>query len=374
MALSPTRLRQVIAAGVFLVLGGSVLWVNRYPIPPRRVRPQMQVQGNVRTFGRSSIEGVVLGTDGKPTHADVSLVVESAPVPMRGGPIRGRRAAVARTSDDGRFSLGAISAGHYLVVARNVPGANEASDPASLWAAAEVDATDDAKTNVRLTLRRSGGVSGRLVLAPASGRAGADVAAAEAGLAGATLSVEPVDADSKASLLDGAPRVSPRGDGRFLIPDVPPGLYRLSAVVPSPWVLDQVTVDGRDGLDLPFRISPGGSVSDAALTAIDAPNLLTGEAVDATGRPSSFALVFAFPSDPDQRVAPRRRQATRSDARGRFTLTGLPSGTYLVSTAPTSEPDSWYSPAFFALLARTGSTVRLPAGGTAVALAGGVSK
>lgn len=365
MALSPERLRLTVAVGIFAMLGGAIFWVTRFPIQPRP--PRAAVPGPARNYP-TTVEGVVFTADGKPARADVSLVIEGTPQPMRGGPIRGRRAAVTRTGDDGSFEIG-VSPGRYILVARSVAtgtSADDTTDGASQWAAATVQSSSTV-TKIKLTMRKGGGITGQVVLNSTGARVPIE-ALASAALSNTTVSIEPVDVDAKATLLDGAPRVSPRPDGHFVMSDVPPGRYRLSLAVPSPWIVDAIDSRGQDELDRPIKVEGGSVLNDMTVTAIDAPTVLRGDAKDANGHPLPFALVMAFAGDADARVAPRRTQATRADARGRFTFTGLPTGNYQVAIAPADALEGWYSQGFLANLARSASTVRLTAGLPGMAL------
>ena len=367
MALSPTPLRLSVAIAASTVLVGAMYWAARYSVQGRRPGgPLATTMSGWRAAGRASVDGVVLGVDGKPTRADVSLVTEAAPAPIRGGPARGRRTAVNRTADDGRFSFSLVPSGHYVVVARLATG-EEASDASSLWAASEVDAADDAGVTTRLKLQPSGALSGQITLEALGGAARAD-------LTETTVLLDPVDVDAKASLLDGWPRVVATGGGRFLLPDVPPGQYRLTATISAPWMIDRITANGRDGLEPSIAIEPGSSVSDAAIMAIDVPNRIDGQALDATGQAAPFALVFAFASDPAERKLDRRTQAVRADRRGRFSVTGLPSGDYLLGIASGGEPQAWYTPPFLTNLAHGASRVRLPTGANRTTVVGGPLK
>lgn len=364
MALSPTQFRLSASVTIFALLAGAIYWVGRVPVDSGRParQPTPLTAAGRRTVSRASVDGVVLGVDGKPTRADVSLVNETTPPPIRGGLARGRRAAASRTTDDGRFSFNLFPSGHYVVVARVVTG-DEGSDASSLWAAADVDAKDDAPVTTRLKLRRSGGLSGQITLETLGGAARAD-------LTQTTVSLEPVDVNAKASLLDGLPGVYARGDGRFLLPDVPPGEYRLTATLSGPWMIDRITANGQDGFDRPIAIEPGAFVSDATITATDVPSRIDGQALDPSGHAAPFALVFAFASDPAQREPARRMQAVRADEAGRFRVTGLPSGDYLVGIATGGEPTTWYTPPFLAGLAPFATLVRLPPGATRTAVVG----
>lgn len=367
MAPSPTQLRLSASLAIFAVVLGAIYWVGRYPVQPRRPRgqPPATTLPGWRT-GRASVDGVVLGVDGKPARADVSLVTEPAPAPIRGGPVHGRRVAVSRTTDDGRFAFSLVPSGHYAVVARMATG-DEANDASSLWAATEVDAAADARVTTRLKLRRSGGLSGRITLEASGGAARAD-------LTETTVVLDPVDVDAKASLLDGLPRVYASGDGRFFLPDVPPGHYRLTATFASPWMIDRITVNGRDGLERPIDIEPGSDRNDATIAATDVPGRIDGQALDSTGQAASFALIFAFASDPAERGLNRRTLAVRADGTGRFSLIGLPAGDYLVGIARGGEPQAWYTPPFLTDLARGATLVRLPTGTTRTTVVGGPPK
>jgi hypothetical protein len=59
---------------------------------------------------------------------------------------------------------------------------------------------------------------------------------------------------------------------------------------------------------------------------------------------------MVFSAEPSLRQAPRRVQAVRTDATGRFTLSGLPTGGYLVAAAADVPPERWYTPGSFAEL------------------------
>jgi hypothetical protein len=365
MVLSPGQLRLTAALGLLGLLGGCLYWVSRY----QQQRPSIDRRsaGSFRPIGaagRASVAGEVLGVDGKPAHADVTLLAEATQMPIRGGQLRGRRLSETRT-ENGRFSLASLAAGHYVVVARAV-GADETAEASGLWAAAEVDPTDDQPAAVRLQLRRSASVAGQITLAPLAGATPLD-------LTNVLVGLEPADSEAKAALLDGEPRVYASGTGHFILPDIPPGHYRLTAELGPPWMIDRVTAEGHDGLDEPLTIAPGGYVNDLTVVATDQPSLVDGLALDGERHGAAFALVFVFGADPANRPS-RRTRAVRADAVGRFTVTGLPSGDYLVGMAAGADPATWYSPGFFAQLTPSATPVRVSAGTTRTAVVGGRPK
>ena len=246
-------------------------------------------------------------------------------------------------------------------------GADETAEASGLWAAAEVDPTDDHPAAVRLQLRRSGTLAGQITLMPLAGTTPLDVT-------NAAITLEPTDGEAKAALLNGVPRVYATGTGHFILPDVPPGHYRLTADLGPPWMVDRVTADGHDGLDQPITVAPGGYMNDLTIAATDVPSLVEGQALNRRdGRRAAFALVFAFGVDPANRQG-RRTQAVRANGLGRFTVTGLPSGDYLVGIAAGADPAVWYTPEFFAQLTASATLVPVSAGTTRMAVVGGRPK
>jgi hypothetical protein len=365
MPLSPGQFRLAAALAVGGLLGGAIYWVGRYPTPAgRRPLPPPSGFRPVGPAGRAMVEGDVVGLDGKPAHAEVTVLTEANQMPVRGGQARGRRLGETLT-DAGRFSLPSLAPGHYVVVARAAL-ADETAESASLWAAAEVDPTDDRPATVRLQLRRSASLAGQITLLPSAGTTSLD-------LTNVMVTLDPADGEAKAALLDGLPRAYATASGHFLLPDVPPGHYRLTAEIGAPWIVDRVTAAGHDGLDAPIAIGSGAYLSDLTVAATDVPSLVEGQALGPDGRAAPFALVFAFGADPATRPS-RRIQAVRANAMGRFTVTGLPSGEYLVGIAAGADPSAWYSPAFFAQLTPGATHVRVSAGTTQTAIVGGRPK
>jgi hypothetical protein len=95
-------------------------------------------------------------------------------------------------------------------------------------------------------------------------------------------------------------------------------------------------------------VSAGWGTRRATLVFSDRPNAVTGLVRHGDGKPAGFMLVMAFSADPTLRKAPRRVQAVRADSAGRFTLSGLPTGDYLVAPASDLPAERWYTPESFA--------------------------
>jgi hypothetical protein len=367
MAISPTPLRITVAVAVFGVLAGSIYWLSRVPVrlAPPRPASRAAFTAPPQPAGDASIDGVVLGQDGTPQRAEVALMLGTTPAPSRGGPIRGRRYGSSMTTPDGHFSFAYVSANQYLVVAHVAP--RDSKDDHGLWAAAEIVATSEARSTANLTLRSSGRLTGQIVLEPVSGVSAED-------FGDATVTLEPFDTAAKASLFGGAPQTAVRADGRFTLGDVPPGQYLVQVALARPWLIDRVVANGRDSFGVPVTIEPGDRVTTVTIGATDVATHLEGLAIGADGRPASLALVFAFAADASLRAVDRRMQAVRADRTGHFAISGLPSGDYLVAIAAGAPPAAWYSPKFFADLARDAVSVRLGTAATRVVTVGGPAR
>ncbi len=364
MAISPTPFRIVVAIGVFGVLTGSIYWLSRVPVRNvvPRPAPRAAFSPPLQPAGDASIDGVVLDQDGTPQRAEVALMLGVSPAPSRGGPVRGRRYGSSMTSPDGHFSFTYVSANQYLIVAHVAP--RDSKDDSSLWAAAEVVASSEARSSASLTLRKSGRLTGQVVLEPVGGSSSEE-------FGDATVTLEPVDTAAKASLFNGAPQTAVRADGRFTLVDVPPGQYLVQVVLGRPWLIDRIVANGHDVFGVPVTVPAGGVPTTVTIGATDMATRLEGLALGTDGRPAGLALVFAFAADPSLRLVDRRTQAVRADRNGRFAFSGLPSGEYLVAIAAGAPPPAWYSAKFFADLSHDGVSVRLTAAATRVVTVGG---
>jgi hypothetical protein len=98
------------------------------------------------------------------------------------------------------------------------------------------------------------------------------------------------------------------------------------------WALKRIMHGGNDVTDVPFDFAGGKDVKDVELVLTRVRTELSGTGVDERNSPVSEYSVVVFPEDralwtPQSRFI----GAARSDDKGRFELTGLPSGRFLIA-------------------------------------------
>jgi len=228
------------------------------------------------------------------------------------------------------------------------------SDATRLWATADVTVDGRNVQNVLLTLQPGVTVSGRITFDGSSVAQPTDltrlrVTLAPAGASGMTGEV----AQAAAGRVD--------ADGKFTIPSVVPGRYRLTAgSAGSGWFLGSSIVDGVESLDFPIDVKSQG-VSNAVVTFVDRQAELTGTIVNERAQPVPDYTLILFPAE--QRFwtpQSRRIQSTRPATDGRYTFRGMPAGDYRLVPIYDPEPGSWYDPAFLQQL--DAASVRLSIG------------
>jgi len=334
----------------------------------------------------SQVSGVVLNSgDGQPNGTQITLVPKDSLPGLPGNTM------TARAGQDGQFTFRNVIPGQYSVVARAqvrtvAPGAEvEAAaagrgagrgggrgmggaPPEILWALADVSVDGRDQTGISLQLQKGMTVSGRIAFDGQSAPP-ADLTRARITLA----SVGAQDAE-----FGGIPAATVDANGRFSITGVPPGRYSLRGTIPGgagrgagaagaggtvSWQLASSVAGGRDSLDFPLVIGPGGNITDAVVTFADVSTELTGTLEDATGSATSDYSIIVFPADKQYwQPQSRRIQSVRPGTDGRFTLRNLPAGSYMIVAVTDVEPGEWYDPDFLSQLAASAMRLTLSEG------------
>jgi protocatechuate 3,4-dioxygenase beta subunit len=254
-----------------------------------------------------------------------------------------------RTGSDGSFEIRNMPPGEYLLTATF--SATESAAQTVFLAEADV-------TNMVLRPGRQSAVSGTVVTEDGT----------PPSFPAARLQVAPILAGDAAGLQlwEGESPQAVRGDWSFAFMGMRGRfLFRVNGL-PDDWMLRSVTLNGRDitdtGLETPADGSP---LTGLRLVLSEKGASVTGVVLDAHGAPLPDSSVMVFAEDsslwtPGSRFV----KSGRPDLEGRFTVAGLPAGTYLVAPKDFVAEGEWEDPAFLRSIVPLATKVTLPEGTT----------
>ena len=271
------------------------------------------VDVHTRVVPAVDVTGIVTLPDGRPAVAAAVHLLAAQGVP--------NASPVSTTADArGRFRVTDVPPDRYWIAATAPP----------LWARAEVAISGKGSAPVRLTLAPGGRVTGRMSFepAPAAGQLYT--------LPVATL----IGQDERDRGWGPAPRYSAlpiAADGTFAIEGVAPGRYTLH-VLASTWSVDAVTMPSG-AIDAPMDVRAGETIADLSVRAVDELASVEGIARMRDGTPAAAHLVVAFPAEPHVWPVPGFRVGVAElQTNGRFRISSLRSGQYLLAVVP---PSAW---------------------------------
>jgi hypothetical protein len=153
-------------------------------------------------------------------------------------------------------------------------------------------------------------------------------------------------------------------DGTFSIRGVAAGPHLIRAQGGlRGWVLESVTVGGRETTDTPLDLRTGESLANVIVSLTDKISQISGTLTSAGGAPVVEYTVLAFPTDSSLWNARARQIMTaRPDQTGKYTLRGLPPGEYYVVTVDPAEQGEWFEPAYLDAHRTGASRVRIAEG------------
>lgn len=249
-----------------------------------------------------------------------------------------------------KLTVSQLLPGSYTVsVEAPEPGTTR---PAVYWAQATIRVADQDVDGVILQLNPSMMVSGRLVY---EGMPEPDRPKTEVPI---TLT------EALVSRHINSPNGKSKADGSFVVTGVSPRRYRIDVRPDEGWlvksILRSTAGSDIDHADVPLVIEPGVSPSDLVVTLTRNTTRLSGMLTDEQGRAATDFHVVVFSTD--QRYwAPRSRriQAIRPDSDGKFSVTGLPEGDYLIAALTDLEDGEWFDRQFLASIASSAIKVKV---------------
>jgi hypothetical protein len=280
----------------------------------------------------------------------------------------------AQADTNGRFRLMNVPPGLYRVTARAtivpsrqqptgtvvVPGggrgrgagpAMSRPEPITVWAATDIAVDGRTVSNILLSLQQGVSVSGQVAFE--------GTATAPTELTRIRVTMSP----SEPSPFGGASAARVDASGRFTIPSVPPGKYRLNAAGMNGWFVESAVIGGQDALDFPIEIKGNQAVSGAVVTFTDRQTELTGVVTNAKNEPAPEYTLIVFPADARYWTGPARRiQSARPATDGRYTFRNLPPGDYRLAPLFDLEPGATSDAAFLQQLEASALRVTLQPG------------
>ena len=291
------------------------------------------------------VAGVLIDANGEPMAGQV--VNMDRITRTVGGALMSAGFVGSTTTDArGAFEFAKLAAGEYNVYAGGQ------SDRVS----APVTLNDGEVRQVSLTPRRPTIVSGAIVTDDGKGPS----------FSAARLAIDAIDADPEVVLAPwGAPRAqSPKGDWTFGLANLDgPYLFRVTGL-PEDWMLKAVTLGDRDLTDTPLTIVRGAPEVQGLQVVISSKGAkVSGEVVDAQGRPAPDATVIVFAEDRARwTLSSRFIKAARPDNAGWFSTGGLPPGTYRAIAREAVVAGQWEDAEFLAGLVKDAVRLELAEG------------
>ena len=321
------------------------------------------------------VEGVIVTSSG-PMPQNVQLTLVSA-----GHEVPGVGNNSTRADANGRFRFSNVGPGQYMLIARGTFGggrgagrgempvpvaaaATEAArraatqaqtEPVRLWAMTDVAVDGRDVQNLVLTLQTGMTVSGRIAFEGTS--------TIPADLSRLRVNVSPVNLPGAAG--EFASNVAGRVDatGRFTVPGVVPGHYRVTASGAQGWRMSSSVVSGQDTLDFPIEVKPQQNVSGVVVTLTDKEAEVTGAIVNEKGQPAPDYTIILYAADREfWTPGSRRIFSQRPGTDGQFTFRNMPPGDYRIAPVLDPEPGTWFDPAFLQQLDANALRVLIGAG------------
>ena len=287
---------------------------------------------------RASVSGVAFDADNQPlAGARVMMLPRLVDVPT-GGP-----SDATAVETDGTFSFANVLPGSYDITV--IDGITSDHPRA---ATLHVTVTGEDISGVRLMPIQLAAVSGRVLLPPAVDRNE---------ILGAALRVATAPADPEAPQF-ALRAAAVEADMTFSVESAP-GRMAIAPVVPPGFMVKAIRLRGTDVTDSGIDIKPGEAVDGIEIELTNRVPQISGTVRDAAGRPADDYTVLVFHKDQRRRMKPNGFAWARPDQSGRFLVSTLAPGEYLVIAQEYVDVNQAQNPDVLEALAREATALTL---------------
>jgi protocatechuate 3,4-dioxygenase beta subunit len=310
------------------------------------------------------VAGRLVGPDGSPPPPMALRLVGEAtgdvtarPLPSGPGEV-GFDAAAAVSDAAGRFMLIGVPPGEYELTHANQFLASESQGRSPYWLSQRVTVGTEDVSDLAVEVRSPLRVEGRIEFRGASGPQASPPLTISMTFESASGEPKQFFASTRAE----TPTFSTRAaGGRYILRA---GAVMIGSTLDNPWVLQSVTLDGKDITDRAFDLQT--DVTSLVITFSDRPSRLTGTVNDGRGAPSATAAVLVFPVDRARWTGygsnPRTLQSEYTSEDGAFTFRHLPPGEYYAIAIDAGAAEHWQDPRILETLAVQATTLTVAAG------------
>jgi hypothetical protein len=293
---------------------------------------------------------------GEPMHGVVTASLGSDPAAV------GFETATGMSDASGHFTLLGVPPGEYVLAQANpfLISPVRQGQPA-YWLSQRITVGDDDVTDLTVDVRPAFRVEGRLEFRGTNG-----LQALPPGF-GPTLVMLETVSGAPGGVAAEADRqtfefFTVAAGGRYIV--------RGSSSLSSGWVVQSITLDGRDITDRAFDLD--ADATSIVVRFTDRPSRVSGTVKDAGGSAGASAIVLAFPVDRQwwtgHGTSPRHLRHAYTSPDGEYAFDHLPPGEYYVIAIDDAESEDWQDPQTLAVLAGRATTLAVAPGGAAKTL------
>jgi hypothetical protein len=270
------------------------------------------------------ISGTVLTSDGRPATGMLNVMRSTAGMGVVGS-------MGAMIKPDGSFQLSGVAPGEYQL--RTFP--NGPSGPDAETAMAKITVAGDDITDLQLVSSKPLSVSGRVIVDPAAAQS-----------LPASLFVAAFSMDGPNFGGGGPGRVA--DDYTFVLKTSPGRARIILSNAPAGWSIRALRLNGADVLDSGIEFKPNENVRGLEVELTNKVSVVTGLVTTGRSEASRDYTAIAFSQDSDRWKDTNSRyiRTGRPDQDGRFKISGLPSGDYLLIAVDHINPGESSDPEF----------------------------